>query len=108
MLQRAAADLRVVVTKRSPLVALVLKKIRVDRADLHALPASQPRDRFWVLAWFEVPEHVHRNGWAAARERMDLSRIGELVTEIDRGGILEKFPEARPRVGKSPGGRLNG
>ncbi len=107
MLERLLADGRVVVAKGTPLVLLVLEKVRVDGADLHAVRARELADLGGVLALLEIPQHVHRDGRAAAGDGVDLARVGELVVGVDRGGVLEELAEAGAGVGKAPAGRLN-
>jgi hypothetical protein len=40
-------------------------------------------------------------------QSIDVAGVGQLVVEVDRGGVLEKLPEARAGVGKAPGGRFD-
>ena len=107
MLERGGANDRVVVTERTPLVALVLEEIGIDGTDLHAVFAREAGDRLRVLTGLEVPLHVNGHRRATTGERMDVTRVGELVVHIDGGGVLEKFPKARARVGKTPRGRFD-
>jgi hypothetical protein len=104
MLQRELANRCVVVPERTPFVALILKQVRIDRSDPHAVLACESRDRLRILAGFEIPQHMYRDGRAASREAMHVSRIAQLVPEIDRRRVLEEFSEARAGVGKAPRG----
>ena len=94
--------------KGSPLVLLVLEEIGVNRADPHAVPARKAGHFLRILAGREIPQHVHRNRGAAARQRMHMAGVCQLVAEIDRCRILEELAKAGAGVGESPGGSLDG
>lgn len=102
MLQRDFAHCGIVVPERSPLVALVLKQIWIDGPDPDTVFACEPRDRFGVLARFEIPEHVNRNRRTASGQLMNMTGIRKLVANIDRGSVLEELSETGACVGESP------
>jgi hypothetical protein len=63
------------------------------------------RATFRILALLEIPQHVHRDGRAAAGERVHLAGVGQLVVHVDRGGVLKELAETRAGVGETPGGK---
>ena len=107
MLERAGADGRVVVAERTPLVVLILKQVRIDGADLHAVVPCEFRDGLRVLTGLKIPEYVDGDGRAAAGQSVNLAGISELVVGVDGRGVLEKFTKTGAGIGETPRGRFD-
>jgi len=103
---RPAADGGIGVADRAELVALVLEEVGIDRADLHPVGAGEVDDAA-VEALGEVPQDVHGHGGGDTGELVDASGVGELVGQVDGGGVLGELAEPRAGVGESPTGHLD-
>ena len=98
-----AANLRVRISQRSVLVALILKDVGIDRANAHALRGCRPEhSRNVGQAIGEIPENVNRDTRATAGEPMHHAGVGQLLFRVRRSRCLNELAEPRSRIRESP------
>ena len=109
MLHGALADLGLWIAERTELVVLILEQVRVDGADANT---GGRRCRLHgcdiALAVRQIPQHVQRHRRTRTGQRVDLSRIRNLLRDGRRGGGLQVLPEAGAGVGEAPGRQFDG
>src|SRR6516162_11533450 len=101
MLNGCCAHLFVAVAKRDVLVNLVLKEIWVDCSNSNPVFFGELHYFGSRLARAKIPEHVNGHGRTNTGERVHLSRIGELVIDVDSGGVLGELTKARAGIGEA-------
>ena len=59
------------------------------------------------LAGLKVPKNVQSHSRAKTGESVNLTRIGQLIVDIDCRGVLKKLAKPGARIGKTPAGSLD-
>ena len=76
MLCRRFTNRRIDITKTPQAVFLILKKVRIDRAQLDAMSPRQGHNIRRRLSFLEIPENMRRHLGTRARHPVNFARVG--------------------------------